>query len=119
MEPPKILKLTHALDTHTLLHIRNFWHRHLIEEPRGFGSADIIENTYGKMAKDLMRAGLLPKKWDKPLVNGDLDIATEWYGHYSTLAQWPKKRRELEEEQSLAGDWREVDPLVSEHQFFC
>ncbi len=108
----KLVKPAHELDTHALLHIRNFWHRHLIEEPQGFGSKGIVENTYGKMMKDLMHAGFIPKAWDKPLKNGDLQIATEWYGHYSTLAQWPKKKQELEEVQSLAEDWHKIDPLV-------
>ena len=116
MVPPKVTGFTHGLDTHALLHIRNFWHRHLIEEPRGFGSRDIVENTYTKMAKDLMQAGIVPKEWDKPLKNNDLQISTEWYGHYSTLASWPRKKQELEEVQSLAEDWHEVDPLVSSRQ---
>ncbi|ETI26699.1 hypothetical protein G647_10359 [Cladophialophora carrionii CBS 160.54] len=99
------------LDTHALLHIRNFWHRHLIEERQGFGSAGMVENTYRHMAKDLTRAGINLKKWDKHLNDDDLQIAVEWYGHYSTLAQWPKKKQELEEVQSLAEDWQRVDPL--------
>ena len=103
------------LDTHSLLHIRNFWHRHLIEKPRGFAFADIAENTYGRMAQELACAGLAPKEFEKPLENDDLQIATEWYGHYSTLAQWPKKKQELEEVQSLAADWNRVDPMVSHH----
>ena len=102
----------YELDTHALLHIRNFWHRHLIDGPQGFGSTGITENTYGKMMNDLMRAGLIPKKWDRPLKDGDLPIATQWSGHYSTLAQWPKKKQELEEVQSLAEDWDKIDPLV-------
>ncbi|EXJ65541.1 hypothetical protein A1O7_01882 [Cladophialophora yegresii CBS 114405] len=71
----------------------------------------MVENTYGRMARDLTRAGINMKKWDKPLNDKDSQIAAEWYGHYSTLAQWPKKRQELEEVQSLAEDWQRVDPL--------
>ena len=111
---PKVVKPAYELDTHTLLHIRNFWHRHLIEEDHGFAFADLAENTYGRMAQDLARAGLAPKQWEKPLKQNDLQLNTEWYGHYSTLAQWPKKRQELEEVQSLAADWNKVDPLVSQ-----
>ena len=110
--PPKVPKLAYELDTHALLHIRNFWHRHLIEESKGFGSGDIVENTYARMAKELMQCGIMPKRWDKPLRDGDLQVASEWYGHYSTLAHWPRKKQELEEVQSLAEDWHKVDPLV-------
>jgi hypothetical protein len=78
----------------------------------------MVENTYGHMAKDLMRAGINLKKWDKPLKVDDLQVATEWYGHYSTLAQWPKKKQELEEVQSLAEDWQKVDPLVSRNSLY-
>ncbi|OAP55166.1 hypothetical protein AYL99_10866 [Fonsecaea erecta] len=101
------------LDTYTLLHVRNFWHRHLIETVGGASSTDIAENTYAKMAKELMRHGITPKHWDRPLTEDSLlHIPTEWYGHYSTLAgNWPKKRQVLEEAQSLAEDWQEVDPL--------
>ncbi|KIX93981.1 uncharacterized protein Z520_10318 [Fonsecaea multimorphosa CBS 102226] len=104
---------TYELDTYTLLHIRNFWHRHLIQTVKGFGSTDITENTYAKMAKELMRYGITPTQWDRPLTEGSLlEIPTEWYGHYSTLgSNWPRKRQELEEVQSLAEDWQEVDPL--------
>ncbi|KAJ9606251.1 hypothetical protein H2200_009212 [Cladophialophora chaetospira] len=108
--PPKAAGPTHSLDTHALLHIRNFWHHHLLGEP-GFGSADLTVDTYGKMVRDLMRAGIVPKIWDKPLKDGNFQIATEWYGHYSTLAHWPRKRQELEEEQCVAEDWEKVDPL--------
>ncbi|EXJ59307.1 uncharacterized protein A1O5_12188 [Cladophialophora psammophila CBS 110553] len=110
--PRKPTKPTHELDTFALLHIRNFWHRHLIETGKGFGSTDMAENTYAKMAKELMRHGITPKKWERPLKeNSLLQIPTEWYGHYSTLANWPRKRQQLEEVQSLAEDWQDVDPM--------
>ena len=103
----------YKLNTYDLLHIRNFWHRHFNEVSQGFPTADIAEGTYSGMAKALARAGLAPREWDKPLQYGNIQIQTEWYGHYSTLSQWPKKRLELEEVQSLASDWSKVDPLVS------
>ncbi|OAL34522.1 hypothetical protein AYO20_06152 [Fonsecaea nubica] len=111
--PPQPSRPTHKLDTRSLLHIRNFWHRHLIQTAKGSGARDILtENTYAKMARELMRHGITPKPWDRPLAEGPLlQIPTEWYGHYSTLANWPRKRLELEEVQSLAEDWHEVDPM--------
>ncbi|KAH0842621.1 hypothetical protein FOPE_07213 [Fonsecaea pedrosoi] len=104
---------TYKLDTRSLLHIRNFWHRHLIQTAKGSGARDVLtENTYAKMARELMRQGITPKPWDRPLADDSLlQIPTEWYGHYSTLANWPRKRLELEEVQSLAEDWHEVDPM--------
>ncbi|OQV01190.1 hypothetical protein CLAIMM_06589 [Cladophialophora immunda] len=111
--PPRTSKPTHELDTHALLHIRNFWHRHLIETVKGLGSTDITENTYAKMARELMRREITPRPWERPLTEDSLlHLPTEWYGHYSTLASnWPRKRQELEEVQSLAEDWQEVDPM--------
>ncbi|KAL2427024.1 hypothetical protein ABEF95_006977 [Exophiala dermatitidis] len=106
----------YELDTHALLHIRNFWHRHLIESG---GQASLTqvqmgvfgENTYAKMAKDLRRAGITPKAWDKQLQDGLPDIATKWYGHWSCLHPWPKKKQSQEEMQTCAEDWENADPL--------
>ncbi|KAL2427001.1 hypothetical protein ABEF95_006400 [Exophiala dermatitidis] len=109
-------KVTYELDTHALLHIRNFWHRHLIESG---GQASLTqvqmglfgENTYAKMANGLSRAGITPKAWDKQLQDGLPDIATKWYGHWSCLHPWPKKKQALEEMQTCAEDWETADPL--------
>jgi hypothetical protein len=101
------------LDVNALLHIRNFWHRHLIEAAAGgFGSNDIVEDTYVRMANKMASLGLTPKNWDRELRKDDLNFSGIWHGHYSTLAQWPKRKSDLEELQSLAEDWKHVDPLV-------
>lgn len=104
------------LDMHALLHIRNFWHRHFIDDTRGSSESTsrwIGEDTYAKMAKTLCEMGITPKKWDKPLKSEPLSIPSEWYGHYSCLHPWPKSIRDLEERQTCAEDWNSVDPLVS------
>jgi hypothetical protein len=102
------------LNLNALLHIRNFWHRHFIEAAAGgFGSNDIVEDTYARMANKMASFGLTPKKWDRKLQDGDLNVSGIWHGHYSTLAQWPKRKSDLEELQSLAEDWKQVDPLVT------
>lgn len=112
--PAKVSKDKYELNTHALLHIRNFWHRHLMDDGQGFGSNMMRENTYARMASDLMRCGITPQKWDRPLEEGSLQIATEWFGNYSCLHPWPKKRQDLEEMQSCAEDWSSVDPMVGD-----
>lgn len=105
------------LDMHALLHIRNFWHRHVIDDTRGFSqpaSHWIGENTYAKMVKSLCEMGITPRKWDLPLNSEHFPIPSEWYGHYSCLHPWPKTVRDMEERQTCAEDWTSVDPLVSE-----
>jgi hypothetical protein len=109
---------SHSLNTHALLHIRNFWHRHLIVTSCDLTDMGIRENTYWKMAKALMGLGIAPRRWDKQLKDDDnLNIALIWYGHYSTLPQWPQRRQQLEEGQSMAEDWETVDPLVRKLHF--
>lgn len=112
---PRGFRPMHELDTHSLLHIRNFWHRHLTADSQGFkkGIGHLYANTYAKMARDLMRCGITPKKWDRPLQSKPLQIPTEWYGHYSCVHPWPRKRQDLDAFQSCAEDWQETDPLVS------
>jgi hypothetical protein len=103
------------LDTHTLLHIRNFWHRHFIDDTRGFSqptSRWIGEDTYTKMVKSLTTMGIIPKKWEIPLNSEHFPIPSEWYGHYSCLHPWPKTVRDMEERQTCAEDWTSVDPMV-------
>lgn len=118
-EPPEF-KL--ELDMHTLLHIRNFWHRHLIDSTKGFSDAKsrwMGEDTYSKMANKLLQMGITPKKWDKPLKSEPSPVASEWHGHYSCIHPWPKTVRDLEERQTCAEDWNSVDPLVSEQENLC
>ncbi|KAI1619382.1 hypothetical protein EDD37DRAFT_675883, partial [Exophiala viscosa] len=108
-----------VLDTWELLHIRNFWHRHLIDYPPGEVKVDatrqsdhIFEYTYAKMAKKLWAVGITAKPWDKFLEDGlPKEISLVWYGHYSCLHKWPVNERELGEMQSDAEDWDSVDPM--------
>ncbi|KIV77781.1 hypothetical protein PV11_09561 [Exophiala sideris] len=108
-----------VLDTYELLHIRNFWHRHLIDYPPGEAKEDFIkrssntfEHTYAKMARELWAVGITAKPWDKFLEDGlPKEIPLVWYGHYSCARPWPKKSIDLAEMQSVAEDWTSVDPL--------
>lgn len=114
---PKLCEAECELDTHALLHIRNFWHRHLIDNQRsglsGRGEAHTTgENTYANMARRLLAAGISPKKWDRPLTDGLHQVNTEWYGNWSCVHPCPKKRQDLEEMQTCAEDWKTVDPMV-------
>lgn len=112
---PRAPQAKYELDTHALLHIRNFWHRHLIDDSArlaGFKQPGLPgENTYAKMARDLRSAGITAKMWDHPLRDELPQMATEWYGHWSCVHPWPKKRRALEEMQSCAEDWKSIDPM--------
>ncbi|KEF63169.1 uncharacterized protein A1O9_01145, partial [Exophiala aquamarina CBS 119918] len=113
-EPPEF-KL--EVDMHTLLHIRNFWHRHLIDSTKALAKSNCRwtgEDTYSKMANKLLQVGITPKKWDKPLRSEPSPVATEWHGHYSCIHPWPKNVRDLEERQTCAEDWSFVDPLKLE-----
>jgi hypothetical protein len=103
LEPPKI---EYWLDTRTLLHIRNFWHRHLIDDSEPSG-----EHTYAAMARGLATLGRTPSEWKQPL-QSDVSICAKWYGHYSALYPWPTSKKQLEERQSVAEDWYNVDPMV-------
>lgn len=108
---------THKLETYEILHIRNFWSRQLTESTGKPRILDPGENTYAKMAKGLKRLGIVPGPWEKPLSDEYLDIPTEFYGHYSTLGQWPKQISKLEEIQSTAEEWTDVDALVRPNYF--
>lgn len=72
-------KIKFDLNMNTLLHIRNFWHRHLTESKTMGG-----EETYSAMAASLMKLGITPKGWSKPLHESS-KLATRWYGHYSCV----------------------------------
>lgn len=130
----------YELDMNTLLHIRNFWHRHLIDDSTGFGevnhksmyvASDLVgENTYAAMVRKLVRVhsffdeqgisvtpgpwrGILKDAWTADEADRRKQrIARKWFGHYSCVHPWPKRRDRLEEQQSCAEDWSEVDPLV-------
>ena len=98
------------LDLHTLLHLRNFWRRHLTESDyNGNG-----ENTYWNMAQGLVKLGKTPKRWDRSL-HEPLVLERNWVGHYSCIYNWPRKGEVLKEIQSCAQDWNNtsVDALVS------
>ena len=116
-DPPKVPRPEYKLDLHALLHIRNFWHHHLIDDSQGFISTERSSHQgpsmYAKMARNLMKAGITPKEWDRPLRNGPLKIASEWFGHYSRMKSWPNNLEALEANQSDAEDWKSIDPLVS------
>lgn len=102
----------YKLDTSSLLHIRNFWHRHLIKDHYSMTDYTIIsENTFSDMTQTLIRMQKLPQKWDKAL-NDNIPFPTQWFGTYSCLHPWPKTRKDLEERQSCAEDWDHVDPMV-------
>jgi len=111
---PKPPAVKYDLDMHTLLHIRNFWHRHLIDDTSGnfLNQSTMGENTYAAMAKGLVKLKHAPRKWNKPLLVADSDISQVWYGHYSCIHPWPKKREDLDERQSCAEDWASIDPMV-------
>ena len=98
------------LDLHALLHIRNFWRRHLTENDNNGNG----ENTYWNMAQSLVKLAKAPDKWDQAL-HEPLVLRTTWVGHYSCVYNWPKKLEGLEEIQSCAQDWNNtsIDPLVS------
>lgn len=99
-------KTKFKLDMNTLLHIRNFWHRHLTEAKAMGG-----EETFVNMAADLAEIGIIPKAWTQSLQNLS-KLQTKWYGHYSCVYPWPKSRRQLEEKESEAEVWETVHPLV-------
>jgi hypothetical protein len=102
--PP--VKMHFKLDINTLVHIRNFWHRHLTEAKAMGG-----EETFANMAADLAKVGISPKAWTQPLQQPS-KLQNRWYGHYSCIYPWPKSRRQLEEKESEAEVWDTVDPLV-------
>ncbi len=98
------------LDLHTLLHLRNFWRRHLTESDNNGNG----ENTYWNMTQGLVKLGKIPKRWARAL-NEPLVLETNWVGHYSCIYNWPKKAEVLKEVQSCAQDWNNtsIDSLVS------
>lgn len=95
-----------TLDINTLVHIRNFWHRHLTEA-KAIGG----EETFANMAAGLAKMGISPKPWTQPLQQPS-KLQKRWYGHYSCIYPWPKSRRQLDEKESEAEVWDTVDPLV-------
>jgi hypothetical protein len=109
----------YKLDMNTLYHIRNFWHRHLLDNSHAFlQGASFGENTYAAMARDLAELGHTPNRWTERLQSRsstmDLLRKGRWYGHYSCLHRpWPKTLKDLDDRQSCAEDWAAIDPLVS------
>lgn len=102
--PPK---MRFKLDMNTLLHLRNFWHRHLTEA-RAMGGEETFVNT----AAELAEVDIVPRAWTRPLQEPS-KLQTKWYGHYSCIYPWPRFRRQLEDKESEAEVWDTVDPLVS------
>ena len=100
------IKWLFKLDINSLVHIRNFWHRHLTESKVMGG-----EETFVNMAAGLAEVGISPKSWTQPLQQPS-KLQTRWYGHYSCIYPWPKTRKQLEEKESEAEVWDTVDPLV-------
>ena len=116
---------TYKLDLHGLLHVRNFWHRHLLDDGHelhdktGFG-----EITYFTMANGLADLGHIPGKWTTRLrqwTTRSLGArAGKWIGHYSCIhGPWPKTRKDLVDRESCAEDWDKVDPLVRNVNSSC
>ncbi|KIW20730.1 hypothetical protein PV08_01308 [Exophiala spinifera] len=103
----------YEVDTYALLHVRNFFHRHLIERNSSpeYPSSSMNERTYTTMANLLCDAGITPRPWDQMLVQGLPRIANEWYGHYSCVHPWPKRRQDLDVAQTDAEDWSSAHPL--------
>ena len=102
-------KTKFKLDMHALLHIRNFWHRHLTENKAMGG-----EETYAALAAGLAKFGITPKAWTQPLQVPN-KLETHWYGNYSCVYPWPKTSKLLREKESEAEVWDTVDPLVGSH----
>ncbi|RMZ88931.1 hypothetical protein DV736_g3850, partial [Chaetothyriales sp. CBS 134916] len=106
--------IKYTVDLNTLLHIRNFWHRHLIDTQNTNNlNTESGERTYSSMAKALMRLGYTPKEWtaslQDPLGNLEAIKSGVWHGHYTCLQPWPKSARDLEE--TAAEYWEDVAPL--------
>lgn len=100
------------VDRHALLHIRNFWHRHLGDSTSRRRTGFDDEKTYAKMVMWLKRDRVpLPAAWTRALTE-PLNFATRWVGHYSCIHPYPRRPSELEENQTCAAKWTGVDPLV-------
>jgi hypothetical protein len=108
----------YRLDLNALLHIRNFWHRHMV-----FDRIDTKymnetpEDTFYRTVDKLNELAHVPRAWNSPLQDyqGNLDaiVRGKWVGLYSTVRQWPDKKRDLNEIQTDAAEWSEsVEPLV-------
>lgn len=124
-EPLLCLWPIFKLDMHSLLHIRNFWHRQLLDnghelhDKTGFG-----ESTYSTMANGLADLGHVPGPWATRLrqwtTRSDGARSGKWIGHYSCLhGPWPKTRKDLVDRESCAEDWDKVDPLVRNVNSSC
>lgn len=114
---PKFEEL-YNLDMHTFLHIRNFWHHHLLRNKSTvLEQLDYGEYLYRAMMKRVAQSGHSPLAWsaalqDRPIASESLGRYT-WYGTYCCIHPWPKKEKDLEERQSCAEKWEKVDPMVS------
>jgi hypothetical protein len=108
------------LDMYSILHIRNFWHHHLLDSTSKAQEEDFGlegERLYRAMMRRATKSGHSPSTWTAAL--RDTSMADEptrrykWYGTYGCIHPWPKKDKVLEERQSCADKWEKVDAMVS------
>lgn len=107
----------YLLNTNDLLHIRNFFQRHMVHDSMGkHWMGEIPEETFYRSNNKLMELGHIPKPWTAPLqdLDANLDgiLNGSWVGFYSTVRGWPEKKRDLLELQTDAFDYSQVDPLT-------
>ena len=131
VEVIKVDRTAYELDMHSLLHIRNFWQRHLIRDSVHEDNAR--EHTYTDMmqsivqaqsicgkSRDMDKIRMLPSQWDEQLEDRSIysghGIKSQWLGHYTCVHPWPKNEAGLKEAQTCAEKWTEADPLVSPTQ---
>ena len=118
------------LDMRTLLHVRNFWHRHMVRDVQARFSntrTDVEEDSYWRVVEKLSELGHVPKPWTKSLLlavvsrknfRSDGPPPARWVGFYSTIRPWPSAGtvkaglQRLSEVQTNATDWEKNDPLV-------
>ena len=127
IEVIEVDRVAYELDMHTLLHIRNFWQRHLISETMRDDDA-ASEHTYTAMmdfivtaqsirGKNADKLRMLPSQWDEQLqdcsISSGNQLRPQWLGHYTCVHPWPKNEAGLKEAQTCAEKWTEADPLVS------
>ena len=93
------------VDVHSVLHIRNFWQRHLNDDSNDPGS-----KTYSEMAENIAIKGLTPQQWNQPLYMRS-EFSLNWLGHYICVHPWPKTRQELDERQTGAEAWDNLRPM--------
>ena len=113
----KVALIKYNLDMHSLLHVRNFWHSHMLDRSRVYEDhAYSSAITYSSMTKGLAALGHMPRQWTRPLQTsfaGSIPMLTRWHGHYSCMHHWPTTVKDLSDRQTCAEDWDNVDPMVT------